>query len=174
LISDEALPSPLGRYRGVDGAADARLYDVQLLGVPIDLFLSTRQQHDELIREFAVMGLGHGDEDVAQPADLRRLIQELGVTYARADTRSHREIEVAAAAGLESADLLYRVPESVVVGADRLDSLMERADEVCRKGLMLAMPRSPEMVEFSGWWLEELRCQVAGHPATPWSERPQT
>ncbi|MCW2549697.1 MAG: hypothetical protein JWN96_4157 [Mycobacterium sp.] len=173
MSTDEASPSPLGRYRGVDEEADARLYDVHLLGVPIDLFLTTRQHHDELIREFAVMGLGHGDEDVAQPADLRLLIQELGVTYARADTRTDREIEVAAAAGLESTDLLYRVPASVVVGSDRLDSMMVRADEFCRQGLMLTMPRSPEMVEFADWWLQELRRQVAGHPPTPWSPRPR-
>jgi len=168
---DHVDPSPLGRYKGEGGEADARLYDVRLLGVPIDLFLSTRQQHDELVREFAVMGLGHGDQDAAQPADLRLLIQELGVTYARADTRTEREIEVAVADGVESTDLHYEVPASVVTASDRLDSLIGRADEFCRQGFMLTMPRSPAMVEFAGWWLDELRRQVAGHPPTPWPAR---
>jgi hypothetical protein len=169
VSGDEAEPSPLGRYGAAADPSDARLHDVHLLEVPIALFLATRQQHDELIREFAVMGLGHGDEDMAQPADLRLLIQELGVTHAKADNRTEGEIRDALAAGLASTDLHYRVPASVVEGSDRLDSLIVRADEFCRQGLMLTMPRTPAMVAFADWWLDELRRQVAGRPARAWT-----
>jgi hypothetical protein len=171
VSGDHAEPSPLGRYGPVAEHDDEPLYDVYLLEVPIDLFLSTRQQHDELVREFAVMGLGHGAEDMAQPAGLRQLIQELGVTHAKADVRTEREIRTAVAAGHESTDLHYRVPASVVAGSDRLDSLIRRADEFCLQGLMLTMPRSPAMVQFADWWLDELRRQVAGLPAIPWAGR---
>jgi hypothetical protein len=169
VSADGTEPSPLGRYGADADPGDARLYDVYLLGVPIELFLATREQHDELVREFAVMGLGHGAEDLAQPADLRQLIQELGVTHARADARTEAEIRDALAEGLESTDLHYRVPASVVDGSDRLDSLIVRADEFCRQGLMLTMARTPGMVAFANWWLDELRRQVMGQPARPWT-----
>ncbi len=161
-------PSPLGRYDIAIGAG-AQRFDVWLLGVPIDLYLATLQQHDEVVREFAVMGLGHGDEDTALPQDLRDLIHELGLHYSRSATRTDIEVEAAAQAGLTTVDLHYEVPATVVEGADRLESLMARADAFCEQGRMLAMPRSAAMQSLAAWWLGELRRQVAGAPPTAYS-----
>ena len=58
-----AYPSPMGRYDTGEVLPGARLYEIRMLGVPVELFLATRQQHDELMREFAVLGLAHQDED---------------------------------------------------------------------------------------------------------------
>jgi hypothetical protein len=165
-MAESFLPSPLGRYD--PGTDHGKTYEVRLLGVPIELFLATRQQHDELMREFAVMALAHREEDGTIPQDLRDLIRELGVHYAPSATRPDKEIEDAVEAGISNVDLVYHVSESVVVAADELEKLMTSADEFCRSGRMLTMPRSPEMLQFSAWWLQELRHQVSGLPATSW------
>jgi hypothetical protein len=163
-----ASESPFGRYHLRDADSTAALHDVQVLGVPTDLYFQTRQQHDDLVREFAVMGLAHGEQDLSQPAGLRQLIRELGVTFTRTESRANEDVEAAARAGATSMDLRYLVPATVVEGADRLESMMARADDFCRQGLMLTMPRSPQMLAFSRWWLEEFRRQVAGRPPIPW------
>ena len=58
----------------------------------------------------------------------------------------------------------------MVAAADRLEGLLESADGFCREGLMLTMPRTPEMLRFSAWWVAEVRRQVAGHAPTPWGD----
>jgi hypothetical protein len=168
-VVDRPTGAPLGKYHLAQDEVDAEIRQVQLLGVPIELFFQTRQQHDELIREFAVLGLGHGELDASLPPELRHLIQELGLTFTRAEVRANEEVEAAARAGLPTMDLHYLVPATVVDGADRLEALMARADELCTQGLMLTMPRTPAMLAFSAWWLGELRGQVAGRPAMPWA-----
>ena len=165
-----ASRSPFGRYHLREADSTAALHDVQVLGVPTGLYFQTRQQHDDLVREFAVMGLAHGEQDLSQPAGLRQLIGELGVTFTRAESRSNEDVEAAARAGATAMDLRYLVPATVVEGADHLESMMARADDFCRQGLMLTMPRSPQMLAFSRWWLDEFRRQIAGRPPTPWTE----
>jgi hypothetical protein len=168
-MADSSSPSPLGRYDV--GQEDNKTYEVRLLSIPVELFLATRQQHAELMREFAVMALAHSDEDGSIPADLRDLIRELGVHYAPSSgTRTDENVELAAKSGLSNVDLEYHVSESVVTAAAELEGLMASADEFCRLGRMLTMPRSPQMVRFSAWWLDEVRAQIAGRPPMSWFE----
>ena len=172
-MSEDAIPdatqaSPLGRY-GV-AADDAQpLFEVTLRGVPVSLFLATRQQHDELVREFTMMGLAHRDEEPGQPAEFRQLIHEFGVHYAIAAARTDEEVEKAARDGISFVDLHYQVPASVVGAANSFESLITRTDVLCEEGHMLTMPRTSQMKALAHWWLEELRRQVAGEPPTRWS-----
>ncbi len=170
-VPDPAQLSPLGRYGPAATSASVPLHEVHLLAVPVELYRATRQQHDDVIREFTVIGLAQDDQDAAQPAELRRLIHDLSAHYAPVPTLSDDQIERAAESGSSSVDLEYLVPISVMAGADELESLMARADELCAQGRMLTMPRTPQMKAFAHWWLEELRRQVSGLPPTPW---PQT
>src|ERR1700744_5903451 len=94
-----AYPSPMGRYDTGETAPDARLYEIRMLGVPVELFLATRQQHDELMREFAVLALAHQAEDADDPPELRRLVRELGTNSAASISRSDANVEAASLAG---------------------------------------------------------------------------
>jgi hypothetical protein len=166
----QPIPSPMGRYDAGEVEPGARRYLIRMVGVPVELFLATRQQHDELMREFAVLALAHQDEESSHPPELRRLVRELGVHYAASGSRADASVEAAAQAGQPTIDLTYRVPISVLAAADRLEGLMQSADVFCRGGRMLTMPRTPQMFRFAEWWLEELRRQVAGFGPTPWAE----
>ncbi len=170
MTEPSIYPSPMGRYDTAETGSGARRYQIRMVGVPVELFLATRQQHDELMREFAVLALAHQDEEGSQPPELRRLVRELGMHYGAAGSRADAGVEAAAQNGRPTIDLTYRVPISVLEAADRLESLMQSADAYCREGRMLTMPRTPQMVRFAEWWLGELRRQVAGYAPTPWSE----
>ena len=70
-----------------------------MLGVPVELFLATRQQHDELMREFAMLALAHRDQLGSDPPELRRLVRELGVNSAASASRADANVEAASQAG---------------------------------------------------------------------------
>ena len=163
-------PSPMGRYDAGEPEPGGRRYEIKLVGVPVELFLASRQQHDELMREFAVLALAHRDEEGPEPPELRRLVHELGVNSAASGSRADASVEAASQAGQATIDLIYRVPISVLAAADRLEGLMRTADAYCREGRMLTMPRTPQMLRFADWWLGELRRQIAGFSPTPWAE----
>jgi len=160
----------MGRYDPGETEAGGRRYQIRMAGVPVELFLATRQQHDEIMREFAVLALAHTDEETSQPPELRRLVRELGVHYAASGARADASVEAASQAGQATIDLTYRVPISVLEAVDRLEGLMQSADAFCREGRMLTMPRTPQMARFAEWWIGELRRQVAGYGPTPWVE----
>lgn len=164
------FPSPMGRYDTGQPGPGGRRYQIRMVGVPVEIFLTTRQQHDELLRECAVLALAHEDEEGAQPPELRRLVHELGVHYGAAASRADENVEAASQAGQATIDLTYRVPISVLAAADRLEDLMQSADALCREGRMLTMPRTEQMRRFSAWWVGELRRQVAGLGPIPWAE----
>jgi hypothetical protein len=170
MSESSSYPSPMGRYDAGETEPGGRRYQIRMVGVPVELFLATRQQHDELMREFAVLALAHQDEGSAQPAELRRLVHELGLHYGASGPRADESVETASQAGQATIELTYRVPISVLEAADRLENLMQSADAFCREGRMLTMPRTPQMARFAAWWLGELRRQVAGYGPTPWSQ----
>jgi hypothetical protein len=157
----------MGRYDAGEFAPGSMLYEVHLMGVPVPLFLAARQHHDELMREFAVLALAHQEDNSADPPELRRLVRELGVHSAAPEERP--DVEEAAAAGLPTVDLTFRVTVGILAMADRFQALMKSADEFCAQGRMLTMPRSPEVLRFASWWFGEIRGQVAGNPPVPWA-----
>ena len=144
---------------------------IRLLNYPLRLSLRSRQHFEELIREFQLVDLGTESADgPALPVRLQQLVSEITTTYrAKAD-----EIEAlrapAIARGQATMDLVYDVPSAARPAIERLDSVLEEADEFCRQGehlLTLATP--PDLVQFRRWNLREVLSQIDGAPPTPWS-----
>jgi hypothetical protein len=158
--------SPLGRYDDATGEED--LHEVHLMNLPVRVLAASRERHDELMREFALLALGGptGRPDV--PSRLLELIEILGVRYGHAAARPDELVDEAIARGDETIDLSYTVPAHVIEAADNLDALMHEADEFCRSEQLLTLARSDVMVEFASWYLEEFRRQVSGLPPQPW------
>ncbi len=167
----EQAPSPLGRYEALVGAGDGAdvTCEIRLLGVPVRVFLAAREHHDALLREFAVMALDRNEESTREPDELRALVREFGVHYAVASARPGDEFEAALQAGKATLDLTYPMPASASRGAEDFERLMDAADRLCEQGLMLTMPRSQVIRDFSAWWFGEVRRQSAGHPPTRWA-----
>ena len=161
--------SPLGRYD--DDPRQDDLHDVHLLNMPVRVLVASRERHDELMREFALLALGGpvGRADI--PARLLELIEILGVRYGHAAARPDELVDEAIARGEATIDLSYTVPAHVVDAADKLDALMREADEFCRTEQLLTLARSDVMVEFADWYLDQFRRQVGGLPPQPWTGR---
>lgn len=156
--------APLGRHAG---DAEGRLHPVRLLGLPVRLLLDSRDRHDSLLREFALLAITE-DGERPRPPGLVELTQLLGVQYGAPQGRPDEAVDAALRQGLASIDVAFEVTGSVVGAAAQLEALMAEADEFCRTQQLLTLPRNPLQQRFSAWYLEEFRCQVGGAPPRPW------
>jgi hypothetical protein len=162
------------RAEGAEGADDATddLVDVHLLQLPVALWARSAEHGDELMREFTLIAAAPrvgGEHE--PPARLVALVEELTTTYGRFSAEPEEQLARAAAAGVGSIDLAYRVPPAAAGAAQHLGDLLEQADEYCRAGehlLTLATP--PDQRELRWWYLRQFIDQIAGGPPVPWPE----
>jgi hypothetical protein len=166
VTSPEHEPSPLGRYD--DSGGDEPLHEVRLLNVPVRIHAASRQHHDELMHEFAVLAVALEDRE-SVPSRMLALIDTLGTKYAGSSDRPDAEIDAALARGDDGVDLVFHVPEHVLEAADRLQALMDEADRFCRAEQMLTLERTAAMQEFAVWYLDEFRHQIAGEQPRAWT-----
>jgi hypothetical protein len=158
--------SPLGRY---DPETEDGLHEVRLLNVPLRILVAGREHHDDVMREFAMLALAEEMDAEHTPKRLLELVDVLGRRYAAASARPDAEVDDAIACGETAIDLVYHVPDHLARAADDLAELMDEADEFCRERQLLALERPPLVLEFSRWYLDEFRRQIAGEPPQPWT-----
>jgi hypothetical protein len=146
------------------------LVDIVIRGLPVRLYRSTAEHHDELRREFAL--IHHGSADAhSVPARLERLIEELNARFGSFTAQPQGALHDAIARGDDRIDLAYRVPAAVGEAALELDALLDEVDEHCRAGehlLTRAIGGAP--LAFRRWFLQEFAAQSAGRPPTSWDE----
>src|SRR5437660_6830396 len=142
----EKQPSPLGRYD--DSSGDEQMHEVRLLNVPVRLMAASRQHHDDLMHEFAVLAVSIEDR-ASVPARMLDLIDTLGTRYGRAADRPDAFVDEAIAHGQDRIDLTYQVPAHVLDAADALERIMDEADEFCRQEQMLTLARSDVQKRFA-------------------------
>src|SRR6185369_12588176 len=134
-----------------DGGAGApvepvepQLVDVVLLELPVALWARSAEHSDELMREFTLIAAAtRAGGEHEPPARLVTLVEELTATYGGFSAGPEEQLARAAAAGLDSIDLAYRVPPDAAQAAQHLGDLLDQADEYCRAGqhlLTLATP----------------------------------
>jgi hypothetical protein len=167
VTPEEAEPkeSPLGRY---DADAHDGLHEVHLVNVPLRVLAASREQHDEVMREFAMIALDENFDSAHTPTRFIELIDILGRRYGAASARPDAEVDAALARGDATIDLIYHVPEHVTEAAQQLDVLMSEADEFCRQQHMLTLARPQLLIDFARWYLDEFTRQVAGEKPRPW------
>lgn len=161
----EPQAPPLGRYEPDD---DGSVHEVRLINVPLLILAATREHHDEVMREFAMLALDENLSSGHVPARMLELIDVLGRRYAAAAARPDAEVDAALERGEKTIDLVYHVPAHVTHAAEQLHELMNEADEFCRQQQMLTLARPPVQAEFGQWYLDEFRRQINGEPPRPW------
>ena len=167
MTAEEVEPaaSPLGRF---DPNVTDGLYEVQLHNVPLRILAASREHHEEIMREFAMLALDEGLHTDHAPARLTELVDILGRKYGAASARPDAEIDDALERGATTIDLVYHVPDHLAEAAGQLESLMRETDEFCRQQQLLALERPDLVVRFSEWYLDQFRSQIAGEPPRAW------
>src|SRR5437763_13623521 len=88
----EPKESPLGRY---DVDAHDGLHEVHLLSVPLRVLAASREHHDEVMREFAMIALDETFDSAHTPSRFIELIDILGRRYGAASARPGAEGDAA-------------------------------------------------------------------------------
>ncbi len=154
----------LGRYAPVGGDQ----VEVVLLNFPLQIFADSRQRHDDLMREFALLAVRPQSEAPPVPARLLHLIDVLGRRFAGSAERGDSERDAAVARGDLTMDLRYLVPATIGPSMRQLAELMAEADEFCVSEQLLTLPSTPLDRRFQQWFCDEFVRQAEGGPPSPW------
>lgn len=155
--------------------AEGDLRTVRLLQLPVQVWAASQEHHDELLREFALMTVGHTDGDpVSAPVPLRllRLVDDLTRRFAGTSDEQRERLFAAAAQGVRYVDELeYHLPPAAGPACVQLAHMLDEADEYCRDGEHLLTLATPDEVRlFRDWYLGDIARQLEGAPPEPWPD----
>ena len=142
---------------------------IEIRGLPVRLYRSAAEHHDELRREFALIHQSQDPHSV--PARLETLIGQLDARFGTFTAQPMGVLHDAVLRGDERIDLVYQVPRAAGPAALELEALLDEADAFCRAGehlLTQATPGAP--LAFRRWFLQEFVSQVQGHPPVSWDQ----
>ena len=153
--------------------AGGDLVEVQLLQIPVQLWARSQEQHDALMREFALMSVPTepGEKERHVPTRLLELIDTLNADFEGVSTEQEKALEAAAAAGVESLDLVYRIPAAAAPASQALGAMLDEADEYCRQGQhLLTLAPDEDLVRFRWWFLDQFIGQTEGKSPVAWPD----
>lgn len=154
--------------------SDQSLVEVRLLGFPLAVHASAVEHQDGLMREFRLIADGENLPDAERshsvPTRLLDLVQRVTSRYSGLTDAQDAERDDAQARGVAHMDLEYRVPPSLAQASQELETMLEEADEFCRRGDLLTLATPPQLVRFRRWFLSEFVRQIGGEPPCPWDE----
>jgi hypothetical protein len=152
-------------------ASDAKtdLRTIALVGFPLDLFARARQHNEALLREFAFLVDGGGDNtDI--PRQLLDVVGRVRVRAAGLNAGALAMVETAMARGDETGDFEFVIPVSIAASTREFASLLDQVDAYCAAGDLLTLAAPPELRRFRDWYLGEITGQVEGRPPIAWCD----
>jgi hypothetical protein len=152
---------------------DHGLVEVRMLQLPVRLWSRSQEQHDALMREFALMSVPREDEERERhvPSRLTALIDTLTAEFEGVSSTQEQELFAAAEAGVETLDQIYRVPAAAAAASRALGAMLDEADEYCRQGQhLLTLAADEELVRFRRWYLDQFIDQCEGKPPVAWPD----
>jgi anti-sigma regulatory factor (Ser/Thr protein kinase) len=148
----DAPPAPAG----VPGSRTIRFRDV-----PVDDYLALAAHNDALFRELELISFeleAGGADRVASP--LAELVDRLYRRF-RGQRDSYRDVVAAAQAhGRRTVDLETTASPAAAAAARGYLELLERADELCRSGVLLTPEPSPGMKALRAWFVDQMVAQL--------------
>ena len=140
---------------------------INILDVPLALYVGFQQHFRELRREVRLLALAHESD-----YPLAKSLSDLFGTLDRQlrDGIGVEQIEAALSEGRESTDLVVHMPRATATTLVRFVELLDLADEFCRAERLLSLARSAEQREFQAWFLTEFVRQANGNSPVSWLE----
>jgi anti-sigma regulatory factor (Ser/Thr protein kinase) len=149
---------------GVPGARPVRF-----VGVPVDGYLELQAHNDALFRELELVSIElEGGGHAGTPTPLADLVDQLYRRF-RGQRDSYREVVAAAQArGQGTVELATTATPDAAAAARSYLELLERADELCRTGLLLTPEPPANVKRLRRWFVDQLAAQLLdGGPPTP-------
>ena len=140
---------------------------VQILGVPLRLYIEFQQHFRELRREVRLLALAHEDD-----YPLAKSLSDLFATLDRhlREGIGVEQIEAAIADKRSHTDLVVHMPRATARTLSRFIELLDLADDFCRQQRLLSLARTAEQRRFQGWFLCEFVRQAGGEEPVAWTE----
>ena len=163
----------------VDAAVDASQagHVVTLPAMPATLWLSARQHHDALLREFVLFRALRESEPLdLVAADAARVIISTAVLDAVERATLAGDAEPPVPAGHPSPlpwvpkrlDLEVTVPPGAALMFATLQDVLDAAERLAVEGELLLRPGLPEITAVRDWVCEQVIAQIAGNEPSPW------
>jgi anti-sigma regulatory factor (Ser/Thr protein kinase) len=138
---------------------------VEILDVPLALYVGFQHHFRELRREVRLLALAH-ERDYPLAKNLSDLFGSLDRQLR--DGIGVEQIDGALAAGREATDLVVHMPRANATTLVRFVELLDLADEFCREERLLSLARTAEQRRFQVWFLSEFVRQANGEAPVSW------
>jgi hypothetical protein len=126
-----------------------------------------RQHRESLLREFAIIAIGGGDQaDV--PKRLLEIAQLHDERYSGLNPEADYAVDAAIERGEEFIDFVVSVPEQIKQDTVDLAPVLIEVDEYCRNGALLTLSPPDDVRAFWIWFLSEFVLQLSGEPPRAW------
>jgi anti-sigma regulatory factor (Ser/Thr protein kinase) len=134
--------------------------------MPVRLLADFRRHFQEVRRELRLLALAH-EADYPVAKSLTQLFERVDeMTLAM---RGLDDLDAAIAAGVDRADIVFRVPPGSADTMTQLLDLLELADEFCRSQRLLTLAATPQQFQLQRWYLSEFQRQSRGEPPLAWA-----
>ena len=148
-----------------DRPGEATAVHVELLSMPVTLWLAARQHHDALLREL-VLYVAERDPGLVDFAEVDRARGTVSrVVARRAEVREQQRAPTWEA---EEIDIEVTVARDLGPAFEALQQALAEGERLATQGEMLARPGLPEIVEVRDWVCEQIAEQLAGGGPTAW------
>jgi anti-sigma regulatory factor (Ser/Thr protein kinase) len=138
---------------------------VDILDVPLALYVGFQHHFRELRREVRLLALAHQSD-----YPLAKSLSDLFASLDRQlrDGIGIEQIEAALEQKRDATDLVVHMPRATASTLMRFVELLDLADEFCREERLLSLARSPEQRRFQAWFLGEFVRQANGEEPCSW------
>jgi hypothetical protein len=148
---------------------DSDVMTVAIRGFPLAVWERARRHTEALLREFAIIAEGGGD-NAELPQRLLDVVDHVRIRAGGLNAQAERSIEEATARGDDDVDFDVRIPASLARGANGFSALIDEVDAYCRAGDLLTLATPPEVRAFQLWYIGEFARQVDGAAPRAWPE----
>ncbi|MFD7706671.1 SpoIIE family protein phosphatase [Streptomyces sp. NPDC059785] len=148
-------------------APSGRTVTVALNDVPYTLYWSAQQQWEGLLRELFLAGHADGGWTGVEPAELA-VAQDVSHMICACMTAAVQQ-ETPDSSTLS---MLVGFAADAGPGVRTLRRVLDAADAAAQQGSLLTLPALPQIRAFRHWLFDQITGQLAGGPATAWTQVP--
>lgn len=155
--------------------APCEVATVQVLAIPLDVYLEAEQHDDAVMRELTLLlqsSSARGDLEV--PARLLEIAADVRAAFGPVITSVRVQVERALRRRRATVDLTLRAPVEGWEALRRLASQFDEVDRFCEAGNLLTLGSSRRLRHFRKWFAQQVADQLRGMSPTPWSEGTET